>query len=492
MPSPRSSCRCRTPRRSASTTRPRPRSTTRSRSTPLAERQRAHRHPHRRARARRAAPDHALDAAARERLSTVYFPGGKITMLPAAGDRAATRSQRGRECPALSLYAEVDARRRSRRDRDARRARAHRREPAPRRARAACSTRRAVAAGRGRAPATARSCCGCGGGRRSSSRCARPRRRAGRRAAPRVHLPRRERSRARSCAAQRGTPIDTVVSELMIFVNSTWGRTLAESGTPAHLPRAGRRQGAHEHGAGGPRGLGVDQYVWASSPLRRYVDLVNQRQLIALARGEAPPYARRRRAPARDHARVRIGVRRLRRVPAHDGALLVPALARCRKTSSASRRPCCARTCAASTTLPLVVRVPSLPALAAGHARARSTSRASIFSISRSTASSAEPQASSTIRCDEPTRWHRRARADPDAARRRASVQCAHGFEALAQSRRPSAPRAARPPRALAGRRRRARRAHGRARAPLRRARQRHASAFTLQRRACAPRSSPR
>jgi exoribonuclease II len=37
-------------------------------------------------------------------------------------------------------------------------------------------------------------------------------------------------------------------------------------------------------------GLRVEQYVWASSPLRRYVDLVNQRQLVALARGEQPPY----------------------------------------------------------------------------------------------------------------------------------------------------------------------------------------------------------
>ena len=37
-------------------------------------------------------------------------------------------------------------------------------------------------------------------------------------------------------------------------------------------------------------GLGVASYAWASSPLRRYVDLVNQRQLIALARGETPPY----------------------------------------------------------------------------------------------------------------------------------------------------------------------------------------------------------
>jgi exoribonuclease-2 len=37
-------------------------------------------------------------------------------------------------------------------------------------------------------------------------------------------------------------------------------------------------------------GLGVEQYIWASSPLRRYVDLVNQRQLIALAREESPVY----------------------------------------------------------------------------------------------------------------------------------------------------------------------------------------------------------
>jgi exoribonuclease-2 len=36
--------------------------------------------------------------------------------------------------------------------------------------------------------------------------------------------------------------------------------------------------------------LGVTGYAWASSPLRRYVDLVNQRQLIALTRGETPPY----------------------------------------------------------------------------------------------------------------------------------------------------------------------------------------------------------
>jgi exoribonuclease-2 len=37
--------------------------------------------------------------------------------------------------------------------------------------------------------------------------------------------------------------------------------------------------------------LGVAHYIWASSPLRRYVDLINQRQIVAWIRGEAPPYA---------------------------------------------------------------------------------------------------------------------------------------------------------------------------------------------------------
>jgi len=37
-------------------------------------------------------------------------------------------------------------------------------------------------------------------------------------------------------------------------------------------------------------GIGVDHYTWSTSPLRRYVDLVNQRQVIACALGESPTY----------------------------------------------------------------------------------------------------------------------------------------------------------------------------------------------------------
>jgi exoribonuclease-2 len=36
--------------------------------------------------------------------------------------------------------------------------------------------------------------------------------------------------------------------------------------------------------------MGVPHYAWCTSPLRRYVDLVNQQQLIAAVRGGAPPY----------------------------------------------------------------------------------------------------------------------------------------------------------------------------------------------------------
>ena len=35
-------------------------------------------------------------------------------------------------------------------------------------------------------------------------------------------------------------------------------------------------------------GLGVAQYAWSTSPLRRYVDLVNQWQLIACINGDTP------------------------------------------------------------------------------------------------------------------------------------------------------------------------------------------------------------
>ena len=87
---------------------------------------------------------------------------------------------------------------------------------------------------------------------------------------------------------QRGSPLDLIVAEAMILANSTWGGWLAECGVPAIYRsqaslapgvkvRMGTRPGPHA-------GIGVAQYAWATSPLRRYVDLVNQWQLVACVR----------------------------------------------------------------------------------------------------------------------------------------------------------------------------------------------------------------
>jgi exoribonuclease-2 len=90
---------------------------------------------------------------------------------------------------------------------------------------------------------------------------------------------------------KRGAPLDKIVAELMIFANSTWGKLMHDHGVPGIY----RSQGA-AGGAGGwqskmqvrmvthaapHQGLGVDQYAWSTSPLRRYTDLVNQWQILA-------------------------------------------------------------------------------------------------------------------------------------------------------------------------------------------------------------------
>jgi exoribonuclease-2 len=91
---------------------------------------------------------------------------------------------------------------------------------------------------------------------------------------------------------RRGSPIDKVVAELMILVNAEWGRAIDQRGWPGvfRVQQEGRVRMSSV--ASPHQGLGVTHYVWASSPLRRYVDLMNQRQIIALARDEAPVYAR--------------------------------------------------------------------------------------------------------------------------------------------------------------------------------------------------------
>ena len=80
---------------------------------------------------------------------------------------------------------------------------------------------------------------------------------------------------------KRGSPLDKLVAELMIVANSTWGGLLAEKGVAA-IYRAQTAGKVRMTTSPLPHdGLGVAQYAWSSSPLRRYVDLVNQWQLIA-------------------------------------------------------------------------------------------------------------------------------------------------------------------------------------------------------------------
>lgn len=89
----------------------------------------------------------------------------------------------------------------------------------------------------------------------------------------------------------RGSPIDKVVSELMIQVNSHWAGQLSEAGVAAIYRSQNNGKVRMSTTPGPHQGLGVAQYAWSSSPLRRYVDLLNQRQIIALLYGNEPPYA---------------------------------------------------------------------------------------------------------------------------------------------------------------------------------------------------------
>ena len=233
-----------------------------------------------------------LDGIARERLSTVYMPGNKITMLP---DHIVSRFTlgEGRDCPALSLYLEVSRdlivtgnRSCIERVPVVANLRHHDIEPVFNETTLAeggpdfpwkteltllWELATVLEAGRGK-PAANQNLVDYnfnvdwsvvtedGPGR--------------------IEIGRRP----------RGSPLDKLVAELMIAANSTWGKALADAGIPA-LYRAQTGGKVRMTTAAAPHeGLGVDCYAWSSSPLRRYVDLVNQWQLIAWLQGNAPTF----------------------------------------------------------------------------------------------------------------------------------------------------------------------------------------------------------
>jgi len=221
-------------------------------------------------------PGSPLDLIAARRLSTVYMPGNKITMLPEEAVHLFTLGEE-RVCPALSMYLEftpgefavVASESKVERVRIAANLRHDTLEaesldhPFGRELRVLWDLANRLEERRGK---------------------------AGEGLPPVDYSFRVENDRVTISERRRGSPIDKVVSELMILVNSEWGRALADAGIAAIYRSQGNGKVKMSTVPAPHQGLGVAQYAWASSPLRRYVDLVNQRQLVAMIRGEDPPY----------------------------------------------------------------------------------------------------------------------------------------------------------------------------------------------------------
>lgn len=91
-------------------------------------------------------------------------------------------------------------------------------------------------------------------------------------------------------ARERGSPMDKLVAELMIYANIHWGGLLKEANIAGIYRAQTGGKVFMTHTAEPHQGLGVAQYAWCTSPLRRAVDLVNQRQLIAMLNAETAPY----------------------------------------------------------------------------------------------------------------------------------------------------------------------------------------------------------
>ncbi|HZX29981.1 MAG TPA: RNB domain-containing ribonuclease [Rhodocyclaceae bacterium] len=234
-----------------------------------------------------------LDGVARARLSTVYMPGNKITMLPDAVVSNYTLAG-GVDCPAVSLYLTVneslevvDHESRLEMVHIAANLRHHEIEPV--------FNAETVAAGlaeqfpfRDELLHLWRFANACEGRRGKPS------------ATQGINdynfaidgdLADPDACRVEISERKRGSPLDKLVAELMIVANSTWGGLLAEKKI-ACLYRAQTQGKVRMTTSPLPHeGLGVPQYAWMTSPLRRYCDLVNQWQLIACLSGETPPFA---------------------------------------------------------------------------------------------------------------------------------------------------------------------------------------------------------
>jgi exoribonuclease-2 len=238
-------------------------------------------------------PDDAVDKMARARMSTVYMPGDKITMLPDSIVEAFTLAE-GKTCPALSLYATLNPADWSVIATETRA------EMVP----IASNLRHndlddlvneeTLASGEGEYKHKEE--LGLIWQWAQVLEAARMVKREGFGLKPeqnnRVDFNFYvENDVVTVSRRKRGAPLDKIVAELMIFANSTWGKLMHDHGVPGIYRSQGQGVGGWAakmqvrmvtHAAP-HQGLGVDQYAWSTSPLRRYTDLVNQWQILACA-----------------------------------------------------------------------------------------------------------------------------------------------------------------------------------------------------------------
>ncbi len=255
-------------------------------------------------------PGDAIDTIARQRMSTVYMPGDKITMLPDAVVEAYTLAE-GKACPALSLYVTLNPQNLDGSEdwtivsTETKVEMVHIASNLRHNNLDAFVTEENLAAGAADYPYKAEIAVLWQWIQMLEKR----------RMAKRESFGLRPEQNNRMdfnfyvdddvvtiTPRKRGAPLDKIVAELMIFANSTWGKLLHEHGVQGIY----RAQGGGVAGGGWAarmqvrmlahaaphQGLGVDQYTWSTSPLRRYPDLINQWQILAcIEHGVTAPLA---------------------------------------------------------------------------------------------------------------------------------------------------------------------------------------------------------
>jgi len=206
------------------------------------------------------APGSDIDAIAAQRLSTVYMPGAKITMLPDNVVQSFTLSA-DKVCPSLSLYVEVETDSLAIVNSASRIERLHIAANLRHDTLEPLFNEQTLAAGK-----------------------------LDYAYAPELKL---LWDFAQKLEAARGKSGENNPQQIdYTFHVSTWGKLLDEHDVAGIYRTQNNGKVKMSTVAAPHQGLGLAHYAWSSSPLRRYIDLVNQRQIISVLRNEPPVYAK--------------------------------------------------------------------------------------------------------------------------------------------------------------------------------------------------------